>query len=431
MRKQVLSLGAMAVTVLCVLQLISTLPVQAQTESVLYGFCPDGFPNCVDGSYPTSSLTADGSGNLYGTTISGGSFGQGTVFELSPIGGGGGWSETVLYSFCSNGVFPYCTDGANPTYSSVIFDKDGNLYGTAANGGAYRYGVVWKLSHAGATWTETVLYSFCEEGYPCSVTGINPLNGLIVDSAGNFYGTAVNAAAGSPGTIFELSPSGGGWTEQVLYTYEPSGGGLTIDATGNIFSTGNDSVFELSPNGSGGWNQTSIYTFIDKRGGPYPPSGTLVLDKTGSIYGITPLGGAKDYGTVFKLSRKKNGKWIAKVLHGFENGPVDGSFPNGIVLDTSGNIFGTTRYGGNGNGNGKCRRRMFCDPGTVFELVPPPGKGKYTEKILLSFNGTDGANPYATVTLDSAGNLYGTTWYGGMGYDGGTTGYGVVFEVTP
>src|SRR5208337_984956 len=151
--------AAMALAVISVLLPIAARPAQAQTETVLYNFA--GNP---DGAFPASNLTSDGAGNFYGTTYGGG-LGRGTVFELSP-NGGGGWNETVLYSFCSA---PNCADGSHPMYADVILDSAGNLYGTTEAGGAYGWGVVFELTPVGITWTETVLYSFANDG-----DGANP-----------------------------------------------------------------------------------------------------------------------------------------------------------------------------------------------------------------------------------------------------------------
>jgi len=398
--------GALTLIVLSALILMAARPAQAQTETVLYNFTRGS-----DGGNPQSSLTSDGAGNFYGTTYYGGlacgesPYGCGTVFELSP-NGSGGWNETVLYAFCSA---PNCADGANPEFSSLIFDSLGNLYGTALLGGANGYGVVFELSPAGANWTESVLYSFANDG-----DGAYPAAGLIMDKAGNLYGTTEDGPHGTGNTVFEVSPSGGGWTEQTIY----SGGfgsyaGLAMDAAGNLFGVTYSTVFELSPNGGGGWNPAVIHTFTGSpKDGTYA-YGTLVLDKSGNLYGTTYFGGAKNYGTVYELSPRKKGKWTEKILHSFKSGK-DGANPfAGIVFDSAGNIYGTTQGGGK------------FSAGTVFELVAPVGKGSYKEKVLWSFNGTDGNFPDGSPILDSAGNLYGTTDIGGSNGDG------VVFEVTP
>jgi uncharacterized repeat protein (TIGR03803 family) len=363
-------------------------PARAQTETVLHTF------NYSDGAYPQSNLTFDGAGNLYGTTLfMGGGFGN--VFELSP-NGSGGWNETVLYRFAAgaDGGYPFCP---------VIFDSAGNLYGTAQGGGAYGPGVVFELSPAGANWKETVLYSFAG-----GTDGGYPVTGLIMDPAGNLYGTTLYGGTSNNGTVFELSPSGGVWTERVIYNVDTSYAGLTMDAAGNIFGAGLTTAFELSPNGKGDWNPTVLHTFSQSGRKFYGVNGTPVLDKTGNLYGTRYGGGGN--GTVYKLSPGKKGKWTQQVLVSFTNftGPWAG-----VVLDATGNIYATTLHGGTSG------------DGTVFELVAPVGAGSYTEKVLWSFNGADGHYLLGGLILDSAGNLYGTTT------QGGPNGLGNVFEVTP
>jgi uncharacterized repeat protein (TIGR03803 family) len=396
--------GALTLAVLSALLLIAAHPAQAQTETVLYSFCsPYG---CTDPALPGPRLTFDGAGNLYGTSRDGGVWESGTVFELSP-NGSGGWNETVLYSFCSGRSPVLCADGANPS-SYVIFDNLGNLYGTAG-GGANGYGVVFELSPVGGSWMETVLYSFPGE-FPYT----SPGNGLIMDPAGNFFGTLyISDENGQGQGVFELSRSGDGWAEETIYAEDttPSPTGLTMDAAGNIFGATSSTVFELSPNGTGGWNPTVI------RSSTYLGNvGTPVLDKAGNLYLTAANRGVKNFGKVYKLSPGKKGKWFEQILYTFKGGPEDGSVPGaGIVFDAEGNIYGTTTSGG-----------KYGDAGTVFELVAPVGRGRYAEKILWSFNVTDGEEPESSLILDSAGNLYGTTYYGGSGGGGG-----VVFEVTP
>jgi uncharacterized repeat protein (TIGR03803 family) len=395
--------GALTLVVIAVLVLVAARPAQAQTEAVLYNFA--GSP---DGATPESSLTFYG-GNLYGTTELGGvgcQSGCGTVFELSP-NGNGGWNETFLHSFTGG------ADGAYPTYCYVIFDSVGNLYGTTYGGGANGYGVVFELSPAGASWTETVLYNFIG-----GAAGFSPIGGLIRDAGGNLYGTTQYSASGY-GTVFELSQSDGNWTEQVLYTLETQSnttGGLTIDVIGNIYGVTSSTVFELSPNGNSGWNPTVIHTFSAQAGG-VSPEGALVLDKAGNLYGTTSRGGPKNFGIVYKLSHFKK-SWKFQKLGSFYGGKKDGGDPYaGIVFDAAGNIYGTTPSDGMHGG------------GTVYELVAPVGRGGYKQKVLWNFNGADGAYPLGSLILDNAGNLYGTTSGGGL--YGGLYPFGVVFEVTP
>ena len=387
--------------------LIAARPAQAQTETVLYNFTGGS-----DGSHPDTGLTSDGAGNFYGATELGGlgcpgnGSGCGVVFEISP-NGGGGWNETVLHSFSGP------PDGANPVFAPVVFDKVGNLYGTTGYGGSDNAGALYELSPAGASWTEAVLYSFGNDWY-------YPTSSLIMDSAGNLYGATNWGGDGDCGTVFELSPSGGGWTAQVIYSLycPPGSSGVIMDAAGNIFGASTSTVFELSPNGNGGWNPTVIHTFAGAPKDGYGAAGVPVLDHAGNLYGATYSGGTKNYGTVYKLSPitkgKKKGQWNEKILHSFRSSK-DGANPSaGVVLDAAGNIYGTTYYGGKSG------------VGTVFELMAPAGTDKYyKEKVLWTFNGTDGMLPYSPPILDSAGNLYGTA------NEGGSYNAGVVFEVTP
>ena len=388
--------SALTLAVLSALLLIAARPAHAQTETVLYNFTGGS-----DGGGPQSRLTFDRAGNLYGTTYAGGRLGYGTVFELSP-NGSGGWKETVLYSFTGG------ADGRLP-WSYVMFDRKGNLYGTTEAGGTSAYGTVFELSPVGTSWTETVLYSFAG-----GAGGALPENGLIMDAAGNLYGTTQGGSVG--GGVFELRPSGGGWTEQAIYAANPSyywmTAALTMDAAGNIFGASGSTVFELSPNGNGGWNPTVIHTFTGYPEDGIGAEGTPVLDPSGNLYGTTLYGGAEQYGTVYKLSHGEDGEWTEGILYSFK-GAQDGAFPwGGIVLDAAGNIYGTT--GGKG---------MYgC--GTVFELVAPVGTGSYEEKVLWSFNGTDGSYLFDSLIPDSAGNLYGTA------SSGGSSNAGLVFELT-
>lgn len=420
--------GALTLAVLSALLLIAAHPAEAQTETVLYNLC--SVANCADGGLPVSRLTSDAKGNLFGTALYGGigypqNNGYGTVFELSP-NGSGGWNETTLYAFTGG------ADGGSP-YSNVIFDSAGNLYGTTIVGGDLPCnpppddgcGVVFKLSPAATGWTETVLYRFSG-----GADGEYPTTGLIMDSADNIYGTTLYGGSNGPrGCVFELSPSGGGWTEKVIYSLgslnfdsEGDAEGLTLGADGNIFLTEQSVVAELSPNGDGGWNPSLIHTFTSENFANYVYSGgPVTLDLAGNLYGTRTRGGTEGFGVVYELSPGKNGKWKKADLYSFGRG-ID-AFPwGGVVFDAAGNIYGATI----GEGGLSTPHGNFGE-GTVFELVPQAGPGSYQEKVLWTFsdnNYVDGVLPLSGVILDGAGSLYGTTFEGG-------TGGGVVFEVTP
>jgi len=364
--------------------LVAAHPALAQTEAVLYNFTGGS-----DGSTPQSQLVFN-NGNIYGTTEAGG-LGSGTVFELTS-NGSGGWNETVLYNFCS---LSNCADGANPTYSYVMFDSAGNMYGTAYSGGANGYGAVWKLTPQGSSWTESVLYSFAN-----NPDGANPVNGLIVDKSGNMYGTTFNGGSEGNGTVYELSPSNGSWTEQVILQIHANYAGLAIDGSGNIYGTNFQNAFKLWQTKSG-WKSAAIFTFS----GGSNPNGTLVLDSAGNLYGTTYAGSG--YGNVFKLIPGTKGKWTRSILYAFgktsPNHPLDG-----VVFDTAGNLYGTTTEGGVHNA------------GDAYELVA--GSGTYTFRTLQPFDGENGGQCLASLTLDSSGYVYGTCSVGGV------DGYGVVAE---
>ncbi len=385
------------------------------TETVLHNFNP----NTTDGINPEAGLVRDSAGNMYGATYYGGIHGFGTVFKLAP-NGSGGWTETVLHSL-GNG-----TDGQYP-YASLIVDSGGNLYGTTVRGGIHSLGTVFELkSNGSGGWTETVLHSFGN-----GTDGTDPYGGLIFDGAGNLYGTTISGGIHGFGTVFEMKPNGsGGWTETVLRSFagsfhETEGanpyGGLILDSAGNLYGTtlnggiSEGAVFELSPDGSGGWTEKVVHSFGNGTDGIYPFD-SLVIDGFGNLYGTTYRGGIHNYGTVFELSPNGSGGWTERVLHSFNFNGADGAVPYaGLVIDSAGNLYGTTAYGG-----------INYYGGTVFELSPN-GSGGWTEKVLHSFNynGTDGAFPTAGLIFDSAGNLYGTTENGGIHFQG------AVFQLTP
>jgi uncharacterized repeat protein (TIGR03803 family) len=244
----------------------------------------------------------DQQGNVYGTTSGGGGSpncegGCGTVFELTPSGNG--YTESVLYSFSG-------PDGAIP-YAGLVFDKNGNLFGTTAGGGTTGSGTVFELTYVpGVGWTEHALYSFQN-----AVDGSGPRGGVIFDSAGNLYGTVWAGGNGNSGTVFELSPSGNTWTFKLLYSFtgEANCGPaatLSMDGAGNLYGTtqcdgiyGNGSAFKLS-NTENGWVYTSLHDFTGGSDG-FEPISNVAIDTDGTLFGTTQGGGDFGYGTVWMI----------------------------------------------------------------------------------------------------------------------------------
>jgi len=410
-------------------------PVITYSERQLYSF-----GQAPDGNYPGASMVFDALGNLYGTTPYGGTYGGGTVFKLTPKGGQ--WTETVLYNFCpAQG----CPDGAQPS-SSLVFDSAGNLYGTASQGGAYAgspvtgagIGVVFELTpQQDGTWAETVLHSFGS-----GTDGKAPMAGLVFDKSGNLYGTTYQGGTGPQclvgcGTVFELSPGSNGWTENVLYNFcsqigctdgENPTGGVIVDAAGNLYGTtpgGGLSqtlgiVFELIPGTNGQFTESVLYEFQGGDSDGYSPVGALVQDGSGNLYGATEFGYSYVFppslnnGTVFKLTRGPNNQWSESIVHGLcaQAGCADGSIPSaGVILDNAGNLYGTTLDGGTSNW------------GAVFKLVPQ-NDGTWQESTIYSLQGYASGYSPRGLTLDSSGSMYGVA-------GGGTSGYGIAFELTP
>jgi uncharacterized repeat protein (TIGR03803 family) len=345
-RKQLISVIAVSA---CLVGLLAS-PVTtfaASREKVLHNFGPS-----PDGAYPIANVIFDSAGNLYGTTFYGGTSecsydeGCGTVFRLTPHKNGQ-WKEKVLYSFTGGG------DGCSP--NSLIFDADGNLYGTASGDGGIDGpcggGTVFELSPGtNDNWTFKVLYGFTDGG-----DGGYPF-GLTFDSSGNLYGTTFEGGASDAGTVFELVPgTNGTWKEKVLHSF--------------------------------------IYNGTD---GYYPNAG-VVLDANGNLYGMTCCGGNRSVcddgcGTIFEIVRGNNGKWKEKVLRRF-NGKDGWSPSDSLILDTAGNLYGTTERGGSNK------------YGNVFELTPS-ANGRWREKELFTFSGqSEGDDPRGTLIFDEEGRL--------------------------
>ncbi len=388
------------------------------------------FQGQSEGTNPNSGLAMDSAGNLYGTTTEGGilgtGLGYGVVFKLSSSSGS--WTESVLYSFTGG------ADGGNPS-SDVIFDASGNLYGTAGVGGTSTgcsrgsaCGAVFELSPvAGGQWSESVIYSFNLSD------GDDPVGNLSFNQAGNLYGTTRFGGSKAEGTVFELIHGSGGWSESVLWNFtdgadgETPTYGVTLGSSGQIYgataefpNSGNGTVFELQAAQGGSYTETTLTGFA---GGNGDPTTALIADALGNFYGATNSGAAYGFGAVYELSPAAGGKWTVSILYSFPSGLpgyTEGPTPSALIFDSAGNLYGELRYGGT------------AGEGTIYELSPSSG-GKWSEKDIYTFTGgTDGGQPQGGLIFDSAGNLYGTTEYGGFtGVEGCRLGCGTVFKLTP
>ena len=378
-----------------------------------------------DGFWPRANLIFDDAGNLYGATTRGSDNG-GTVFELTP-GQNGTWTETILNNFCST--------SCGSTYGGLIFDAAGNLYGTTSDGGSgFGYGTVFELTPGlDGTWTETTLYNFCSASN-CA-DGAFPYGGVIFDAAGSLYGTTASGGTHEGGTVFQLTPAGGNWTEKVLHSFDVPGNyqagpfsGVVFDSAGNLYGTvwggginsdkcdpdqvGCGIVFELTPNANGTWSEKNLHRFTGKDGAN--PWAGVVLDAAGNVYGTTYYGGAGcngGCGVVFRLSQS-NGQWTEKVIHDFDVSGTDGYFPYAsLIFDAAGNLYGTASESAPDR------------EGMVFELTPG-ADGRWTETIIHNWGTCEyGCGPEAGVIFDQHGNLYGTTLSCGSNCGG------VVYEI--
>jgi uncharacterized repeat protein (TIGR03803 family) len=442
-----------------------------------------------DGAFPTSELIADKEGNLYGTTVYGGSgqctdsagfvIGCGTVFELvKPAVSGGEWKEEQLHSFQGDDWNRY--DSGYP-YAGLVMDAAGNIYGTTAGilpssqSFYYDVGTVFELvrpTQVGG-WGKKVLYRFRGQN-----DGANPMTHLVWDSAGRLYGTTSNGQGYNGGTVFRLTRGTKGWTEEVLYAFTGGTDGngpnaLLVGTNGHVYGTtsigggfgygdqyfphwtGGGLFFELREGRPGRmWAETQQYVFQTCEDVPgagafcgalgSQPLSSLAADSAGNLYGTTQVGGtygcvgykdsAPGCGVVYQLTPPSvaGGAWTQNVIYAFGSSQ-DGAFPmSGLVADREGNLYGT-------NIGGLLPSLAYTSSlGTVYKLSPPSGgTGAWTETILHVFaGGNDGAYAAGTLLFGTSGNaMYGTTQYGGTGNCIRTTtqptGCGTVFSVAP
>ena len=369
------------------------------TESVLYSFTGG-----QDGGQPSGGLTFDAAGNLYGTTNFGGSanckLGCGTIFKLTH--GSGYWAETVVYTFTGG------SDGREP-YAGLVSDGQGNFYGTTLLGGnldtvcSSGCGTVFKMSQSNGTWVESVLYAFAGGN-----DGAMPYAGLTFDGANNLYGATNGGGPYGSGTVFRLTAGqSGSWTESVLHAFTggqdgsyPTGN-LILDTAGNLYGTaskggvkGYGVVFKLSPTSGGTWQELVLHTFWNSPAAN--PAAGLVMDAAGNLYGTTLLGAdlhscGGGCGTLFKLSRSSSGSWTFGVHYLFGRA-TDGYHPSGqLIRDAAGNLYGTTQAGG------------AYGAGVVFEISMNAKNGVKITTASLP-NGTVGS-AYSTTLTASGGTL--------------------------
>ncbi len=367
------------------------------------------FGNGNDGQNPVGGLVADTAGNLYGTTSTNGLYGKGTVFKVAASGG----AETVLHNFGSG------NDGQTPL-GNLVIDHAGNLYGTTSAGGIYNDGIAFEIAPNG---TETVLYNFGSG----TDDGRNPQSGLVFDTASNLYGTTANGGAFGAGTAFELTPANGRCCREAPVYNFGSGAddgknpqsGLVFDTAGNLYGTtangGTNSggtIYELSPQNGRCCREAPVYNFGGSGDGTNPYGG-VIFDAAGNLYGTTVNGGANGGGTAFEVSLSGE-SWTETFLHSFGAGS-DGKNPYaGLVLDSFGNLYGTTASGG-----------LYSD-GMVFELSLNENRCCREAPVYnFGFSPNDGQQPKAALIIDSTGKLDGTT------VSGGAFGGGTVFGILP
>ncbi|HET6246261.1 MAG TPA: choice-of-anchor tandem repeat GloVer-containing protein [Tepidisphaeraceae bacterium] len=391
------------------------------------------------GQLPRAVPAFDANGDLFGTTVNGGANGFGTVFEIAA----GSSAITTI------GTFNY-SNGASPA-AGVVLDSAGNVYGTAESGGTFDGGTVYEIPAGSSSITTLVNFN--------GSNGSSPFSQLVLDHQGNLVGTTAFGGTSSDGTVFRLALASN--TLTTLYSFTTVGeyfnSGVVLDAAGDIFGSGlqggangDGYVFEIP---AGSTSLTTLASFTGANGSN--PQGNIAIDASGDLFGTTQQGGTPNNGTLFKIAA---GTSSITTLATFPN--AIGSNPNGVTLDSKGDLFGTTLYGGanndgavfelpqgsstltalavfngtngasadapviadaNGNVFGTTQTGGINNDGEVFEIAA----GSSSISIIASFTGTVGGNPYGSVTFDSSGNLFGTT------YGGGTSNDGTIFEVAP
>ena len=388
--------------------LIATGAFASDSITTLYSFA-----SASDGQYPTGTLVFDSVGNLYGTTLNGGSRGNGTIFELSP-GAGGSWTEKVIYSFSGG------NDGANP-YAGLIIDQSGNLFGTAMNGGhescSGGCGTVFRLHPTSSGWQFTVLHQF--KGYD----GAHPDQQLALDTNDYLYGATRSGGAKNLGVIYQLFRLSDFYEFDVLHDFTGGADGAypatPVITVGSFFygvaagggELGRGTMFQLLSTSSGPWIFQLLYTFTGTGGSA--PESALNYGTYGGFFGLSSGGGEFGFGSLYQISSLLGRHWNEGAVYSFTGG-ADGAGPTGpLAVRINGEFYATTVPGTD-------------NYGAVVQFSPNSEAG-WTETTLVTFDGSGngGKSPQGGVVLDSLGNLYGVTQYGGQ-YQNGT-----VYEIRP
>jgi len=394
------------------LALVAIPLAQAQTFSVIHDFSLTG--NGWDGAYPFAGVTLR-AGTLFGTTAQGGNgpaTGPGTIYQMTHVGPD--WTYTPIFVFPKDG-----SGGGGP--SNSLFGPDHHLYGIVG-GGSGGDGIIFNLTPplsicktANCFWKQKILYSFMGG----ASDGSGPTGDLTWDQQGNIYGTTAKGGPEDVGSVYELTPSGSGWSEHILYFFRgykgpgnPSGG-VIFDSKGNLWGTAGSIVFELTYLPGVGWEENVIHSFQEGSDGTALVAG-LIADSAGNFYGATTQGGSGGGGTVFELSPSGD-SYTFQVLYSFSGG---GGPRASLTMDAAGDLYGTTWRDG------------AYQKGTVFKLSNTPNGWVYS--LLHEFTGGgDGAEPISQVTIDTDGTLYGTASQGGSSPYCLTNGCGVVWMITP
>jgi uncharacterized repeat protein (TIGR03803 family) len=403
-----------------------TVPATAQTESTIYSFTQH------ESFWPEGGLVEDASGNLYGTTVGGGSYGTGTVYQLSPpVKGSTTWTKKVLYNFQ-----PWGITGYTPS-SELAIDSKGDLYGVTWTGGEGRChcGVLYELvppATVGGAWTHLVLHAFTNTNND----GRLP-NAPVVLSSSTIYGVTQQGGLHDSGIVYQFVPGKSGGTYSVLYSFGANNdaswpnGPVLLDSTGSLYGVTSlggafnaGAVFKLSPpQSTGAWTESILFSFGGgSQSSGITPVGNLLFDSLGNLYGVTEVGGASQLGVAYELSPasgSSSSTWTENVLFNFSK-PAGSTPLAGLTWNPSnGSLYGTASAGASHT------------HGAVFQLTPPASGGLWTETLLQQFTfANNGGLPSGRVLRDATtGYLYGTTYNGGAsGCDGDC---GVDYQIIP